>query len=115
MFNYVRQYFEHCIVTLYGLIYQMIKSFKHQGLKDFFETGNKAGIQPHHESRLRVILTAMHVAKAPSDLRLAISFKAHQLAGNLRGYWSLSVNANWRIIFRFDGDDIELVDYLDYH
>jgi proteic killer suppression protein len=93
----------------------MIKTFKHQGLRNFYETGSKSGIQPHHASRLKVILTAMSVAKAPADLKAAVTFKAHQLSGELNEYWSLSVNANWRIIFKFDGDDIELVDYLDYH
>lgn len=93
----------------------MIKSFKHQGLKNFYETGNKSGIQPHHASRLMVILTAMNVAKAPADLKAAVTFKAHQLSGDLNEYWSLSVNANWRIIFKFVDTDVELVDYLDYH
>ena len=93
----------------------MIKSFRHQGLKNFYETGSKSGIQPHHATRLTLILTAMSVAKAPADIKAAVTFKAHQLSGELSDYWSLSVNANWRIIFKFDGDDIELVDYLDYH
>ena len=93
----------------------MIKSFRHQGLKNFYETGNKSGIQPHHASRLMVILTAMNVAKAPADLKAAVTFKAHQLSGDLNEYWSLSVNANWRISFKFVDTDVELVDYLDYH
>jgi proteic killer suppression protein len=53
-------------------------------------------------------------AKAPADMNVP-SWKLHELTGNLKGYWSISVNGNWRMIFRFVGDDVELVDYLDYH
>ncbi|HEY8117902.1 MAG TPA: type II toxin-antitoxin system RelE/ParE family toxin [Methylophilaceae bacterium] len=93
----------------------MIKSFRHKGLEQFFATGNKSGIQPHHADKLRVQLAAMHVAEAIDDLRAPASWRLHMLTGDLAGYWSLTVNGNWRIIFRFDENDIELVDYLDYH
>lgn len=93
----------------------MIKNFRHKGLEQFFITGNKAGIQPHHAVKLKVQLTAMHAAESPDDLRAPVSWRLHQLTGDLAGFWSLTVNGNWRVIFKFDNHDIELVDYLDYH
>lgn len=92
----------------------MIKTFRHKGLESFFRTGNKAGIQPQHASKLRVLLTALDNAKHPSDMN-APNWKLHPLTANLIGHYAVTVNGNWRITFSFDGDDVELVDYLDYH
>jgi toxin HigB-1 len=71
----------------------VIRSFRHAGLEKFFRTGSKAGIQPDHAPKLEL----------------------HQLKGDLTGHWSVKVNGNWRITFRFDGQDAILVDYRDYH
>jgi proteic killer suppression protein len=92
----------------------MIKSFQHKGLEGFFRSSSKAGIQPHHAIKLKVQLTNLDNAKQPSDMNVP-SWKLHELSGNLAGFWSITVNGNWRVIFRFVGEDIELVDYLDYH
>lgn len=92
----------------------MIKSFRHKGLEAFYQTGSLAGIQPIHAKRLREQLTALSVANAPEDLRRP-SWRLHGLVGDRTGFFSITVQANWRIVFRFDGADIELVDYLDYH
>ena len=92
----------------------MIKPFRHKGLEVFYQTGNLAGIQPIHAKRLREQLTALNVANAPGDLSRP-SWRLHGLAGNRAGFFSLTVQANWRIVFRVDGIDVELVDYLDYH
>lgn len=92
----------------------MIKSFRHKGLETFFKTGSKAGIQPIHAERLREQLTALSVANTPEDLARS-GWRLHGLVGDRAGFFSLTVQANWRIIFRFDGVDVELVDYLDYH
>ena len=92
----------------------MIRSFRHKGLEAFFRTGSKAGIQTHQASRLRAILFALDTAAAPSDMN-APGWRLHALTGKLTGYWSVTVNGNWRLIFRFTGADAELVDYLDYH
>lgn len=92
----------------------MIKSFRHKGLEKFFQTGSKSGIQPQHASRLRLQLTAINVAESPEELS-APGWRLHALSGDLRGYWSITVNGNWRLIFRFRDKDVELVDYLDYH
>lgn len=92
----------------------MIKSFRHRGLEAFFRRGSKAGIQPHHAVKLRLQLTALDVATKPDDVS-APRWHLLPLSGDLKGFYSIRVNGNWRIIFRFDGPDVELVDYLDYH
>lgn len=92
----------------------MITSFRHKGLEAFFRTGSKAGIQAKHAARLRELLTALNVARGPQDLNRP-SWRLHPLLGQLAGFHAVSVQANWRVVFRFVCDDVELVDYLDYH
>lgn len=92
----------------------MIKSFRHRGVETFFRTGSRAGIQPHHASRLRIQLATLDNAKGPEDLDVP-GWKLHPLSGQLDGHWSVWVNGNWRLTFRFEGTDAELVDYQDYH
>ncbi len=90
----------------------MIISFGHKGLEAFFRTGSKAGIQPHHAEKLRVMLTMLDNAKSLEDMN-APNWKLHRLTGNLAGHWSIWVNGNWRVTFRFKGEHAELVDYQD--
>lgn len=92
----------------------MIKSFSHKGLEKFYLTGNTAKIQPAHERRLRLILARLEVIHQPEDMKLP-GFDFHPLRGEMKDYYSISVNKNWRIIFKFDGTDAYDVDYLDYH
>lgn len=92
----------------------MIVSFRHKGLESFYRTGSARGLQPAHIAKLTLILTALDAAETADQLRLS-AFKLHPLKGSLKGYWSIWVNGNWRVTFRFIGQDIELVDYLDYH
>ena len=92
----------------------MIKSFRHKGLETFYQNGSFAGIQPIHAKRLREQLTALNVALGPEDLTRP-GWRLHGLTGDRAGYFSLTVQANWRLVFGFDGTDVELVDYLDYH
>ena len=92
----------------------MIKSFRHKGLEQFFLTGSKGGVQPVHAQKLQIMLTAMENATQASELN-APGWRLHELKGERKGFFSLSVSGNWRVIFRFDNQDIELVDYLDYH
>ena len=90
------------------------QEFQAQGLEAFFRRGTKAGIQPQHASKLRLQLTALDAATKPSHLA-APGWRIHSLTGELRGFHSITVNGNWRVISRFVGQDVELVDYLDYH
>jgi len=92
----------------------MIKSFKHKGLKNFFETGSKRGIMPDHASRIARILDRMDGSIAPTDMDLP-GYYLHQLSGQEKDTWSVRVSGNWRITFLFEGEDAILVDYKDYH
>ncbi|KAE9528453.1 type II toxin-antitoxin system RelE/ParE family toxin [Testudinibacter aquarius] len=92
----------------------MIKSFKHKGLEKFFTTGSTAGIQAKHANKLRIQLTALNNAKQAEDMN-APPWKLHSLKGNLKGHWSITVNGNWRITFKFENGHAEIVDYQDYH
>lgn len=92
----------------------MIQTFRHKGLAAFFRTGSKAGIQPQHAGRLRILLTALDAARGPADMD-APGWKLHPLSGNLAGHWSAWVNGNWRLTFTFEGTNAVLVDYQDYH
>jgi proteic killer suppression protein len=92
----------------------MIISFRHKGLKNFFDKGIKAGIQAKHTERLRLILGRLAVAAEPRDMNLP-GLKLHKLGGKYGGFWSVEVSGNWRVIFQFEGNDVIQVDYLDYH
>lgn len=92
----------------------MIKSFQHKGLEQFFSAGSKSGIQPAHAAKLGRILLRLDNARKAEDMNLP-GFKLHALKGSKKEFLSVWVNGNWRVIFRFDGKDVELVDYLDYH
>ncbi len=92
----------------------MIRSFRHRGLEKFYLTGSKSGIQPSHQTKLRLQLTALDAAKSPGEMS-APGWELHMLRGNLAGHWSIRVNENWRLTFRFNGEDAEVVDYQDYH
>ena len=92
----------------------MILSFRHKGLETFFLIGKQAGIQPIHAKRLRDMLTALNAAAGPEDLARP-SWRLHGLSGDRAGFLAMTVQANWRLVFRFDGGNVELLDYLDYH
>lgn len=91
-----------------------IKAFRHKGLERFFTTGNRAGIQAKHADRLRLILGRLSVATAPSDMRLP-GLDLHELLGQRKGTWAVSVSGNWRITFAFHDRDVVRVNYEDYH
>ena len=93
---------------------QVVKSYKHKGLQRFAETGSKAGIQPKHADRLRRLLTALDVASTPRDMD-APGNNLHPLHGDLENHWAVSVSGNWRLTFVFEGEDVILVNYQDYH
>ena len=91
----------------------MIKSWRHKGLKIFFETGSKAGIIPEHAPKLARILDRLDSSITPQDMNLP-GYRLHQLQGQEKEMWSVTVNGNWRITFFFEGQDAILVDYQDY-
>jgi proteic killer suppression protein len=92
----------------------MIKSFRHKGLKKFFESGSVAGIQPQHAKRLRMQLAALDTAIEIDDINVP-GFKLHHLTGSDKERWSIWVNGNWRITFEFYDGHVFVTDYEDYH
>jgi proteic killer suppression protein len=92
----------------------MIKSWVHKGVRDFYLTGKKSGIIVEHAERLKIILQALNAAINPGQLDLP-GFRFHKLKGKLKDHYAITVRANWRIIFKFEGENVILVDYVDYH
>jgi len=79
----------------------MIASFKHKGVQAFYHSGRVEGIQRGHQSRLRLLLIALHSAREIEDMQI-MGFDLQPVLGVLKGVWSLSVAAHWRMTFRFD-------------
>jgi proteic killer suppression protein len=92
----------------------MIKSFKHRGLKRLYERDDRSGIRPDLVDTVEEILTILDNAHMAQDLNLP-GYRLHPLKGGLKGFWSITVRANWRIIFRFEGIDACDVELIDYH
>ena len=92
----------------------MIKSFKHKGLRLFFETGSKKGIQNNHASKLRMQLVALDTAQVIEDMDIP-GYRLHQLSGSRKETWSITVNKNWRITFEFENGNAYIANYEDYH
>ena len=79
----------------------MIKSFTHKGLRKFYESDSKQGIQAQHASKLRMQLAALDSAFSIEDLDIP-GYRLHQVKGGRKGIWSISVSGNWRITFEFN-------------
>ncbi len=92
----------------------MIKTFKHKGLKLFFETGSVKGIKPGHKQKLRIRLAAIDTATYVDDIDLP-GFRLHPLKGNREGLWAIDVSKNWRVVFKFQDSNAYILDYEDYH
>jgi len=92
----------------------MIESFKHKGLKRLYEDGDPSSLRADMVEKIENILTLLDMAKAPDTLN-APSLRLHQLKGELKGFWSVTVRANWRIIFRFRNGNAQDVELIDYH
>jgi proteic killer suppression protein len=92
----------------------VIQSFRHKGLRRFFELGSLAGIRPHHARRLRMLLAALDTAQVIGDMDIP-GFRLHPLKGDARGRWSIWVDCNWRLTFEFRDGHAYVLDYEDYH
>jgi proteic killer suppression protein len=92
----------------------MIKSFAHRGIEKFFRKGAKSGIIVAHAARLGRLLAHLNGSTKPEDMNLP-GWDFHELKGKQKGTYSVSVNGNWRLTFKFNGQDAEVVDYQDYH
>jgi toxin HigB-1 len=92
----------------------MIVSFRHKGLRRLFESDDRSKLPAEMAERFRDLLTALDAAGAVEELNRP-SFRLHPLKGELKGYWAVTVRANWRIVFRMHGADVLDVDFVDYH
>ena len=92
----------------------MIKSFKHKGLEKFYESGNTRGIQSNHAKKLRMQLAALESAHSIDDMDIP-GYRLHQLTGDRKGIWTITVNANWRLTFEFEDGNVYILNYEDYH
>ena len=88
----------------------MIKSFKHKGLETLFKTGNTKGVKQDHVKRLRNILAKLDSATEIEDMRYPGS-KLHPLQGDYQDHHAVNVSGNWRVTFKFESGDVEVVDY----
>ena len=92
----------------------MIRRFRNKGLKRLFENGEARGIHSDHIEKVENILAVLNRAGKPDDMSLP-GFRLHPLKGDLKGFWSVTVRANWRVIFRFEEGHACDVDLIDYH
>lgn len=92
----------------------MIRAFRHKGLKRLYEADNPSGVRGDQVARIRDVLAHLDAASSPSDLDLP-GYRLHALKGDRKGYWSITISGNWRILFRWqDGNAVD-VDLVDYH
>ena len=92
----------------------MIRSFRHKGLRRLFEDDEARGVRADHADKLRRILARLHAASVVADMDLP-GYRLHPLKGELKGFHAVTVQANWRTIFRFADGEAHDVDYVDYH
>jgi proteic killer suppression protein len=92
----------------------MIRTWKHKGLKNYYETGSMAGIQPKHAANLSLLLFQLTNAMSPEDMNTPGN-DFHPLKGNYKDYFAVKVSGNWRLIFQFEGNDAVNIDLVDYH
>jgi proteic killer suppression protein len=92
----------------------VIRSIRHKGLKRLHEEDDPRGVMREHTVKLRDILARLDAASAAADMDLP-GFRLHPLKGDFKGFWAVTVRANWRVIFRLAEGDALDVDYVDYH
>ena len=92
----------------------MVRTIRHKGLRHLYEEDNPRGVIGEHIVKLRDILARLDAAQTVADMDMP-GFNLHPLKGEMRGFWAVTVRANWRVIFRFADRDVFDVDYLDYH
>lgn len=92
----------------------MIRGFRHKGIKRLYETGSRSGVRPDLCDKVVTVLTVLDVAHEPADVDMP-GYRLHLLKGDRAGFWSVTIRANWRIIFRFEGGNVLDVELIDYH
>lgn len=92
----------------------MIVSFRHKGLKLFYEKGDASKLQPQHVSKIRLILTRLDAVRTSKELNVP-GYGLHQLKGDMKAFWAVKVDKNYRVIFRVENENVCDIDYIDYH
>ena len=92
----------------------MIRTVRHRGLKLLFQDGDASKLRPDQLKRIADVLAHLDTALHPVDVDLP-GYRLHPLKGDRKGYWSVSISGNWRIVFRFEDGDVFDVDLVDYH
>ena len=92
----------------------MIIQFRHKGLERLFTSGDTRGVSAQQAKRLRRLLASLATATCPMNMNIA-GYQLHPLMGKRKGEWAVSVSGNWRLVFRFDGENATDVDLVDYH
>ena len=92
-----------------------IRSFRHKGLKRPYEKGERRDVPAALADKLADFLLAIDEVERPQDVGLFPGWRLHQLKGDMKGFWSVNVSGNWRVIFRLEKGDAFDVDLVDYH
>ncbi len=92
----------------------MIQNFKHKGLQQFYDSGTTKGVRVDHSDKLSLILTGLDAAESVYDMNAPV-FGLHELKGDEKGTWAVTVKKNWRVTFTFENGHAYVVDYRDYH
>jgi proteic killer suppression protein len=92
----------------------MIVRFRHKGLERLFASGDTRGVSAQQAKRLRRLLASLSTATSPLNMNIA-GYQLHPLVGERKGEWAVSVSGNWRLVFRFEGENATGVDLVDYH
>lgn len=92
----------------------MIRSFRHKGLKQLFEQDDRSKVAPQDADKIARILARLNRSRVPEDMA-APGFRLHPLKGDRKGFWAVTVRANWRIVFRIENGDAGDIDLIDYH
>ena len=93
-----------------------LTGFRHKGLRQLYEDDNAKGVPATMADKLCKLLLALETADNLEQMRLFPGWKLHPLKGDLKGFWSLTVTGNWRLVFRYtraenQASDIDLIDY----
>lgn len=92
----------------------MIRRIRHRGLRRLYEDDDRRGLNARHVEKIARVLAYLDGASEPGDMDIP-GWRLHPLKGALAGFWSVTVSANWRIVFRFENGESTDVDYVDYH
>ena len=94
----------------------MIVTIRHKGLDAYYRTGETKGLPQKLVKRLAVMLSVLDVMQGPEDLTPTLpGLRLHPLKGDLKGFWSATVSGNWRLVFRFEHQQVTDLELLDYH